>query len=70
MPYLREVRTQSPCREDFECRCRIADLYQAWRFEGGKRLGLSHPQDRRWWEYMEMIREVIDEMAAEGILGA
>jgi hypothetical protein len=64
------LRAQTPYWEDFERRCRIADLYQAWRFEGGKRPDLSHSRDRHWWEYIEVVREVIDEMAAEGILGA
>ena len=54
--------------EDFERRCRIFYLYRAWWFEGGDKPDLSHPRDRYWWDYMEMIREVIDEMAAEGIL--
>ena len=54
--------------EDFERRSRIADLYRVWWLEEGDKPDLSHPRDRYWWDYMEMIREVIDEMAAEGIL--
>ena len=62
------VRVSAPFWEDFERRCRIADLYRAWWFEGGEWPDLSHPRDRYWWAYMEQIREVIDQMAAEGIL--
>jgi hypothetical protein len=66
---LPSVRAASPYWEDFERRCRIADLYRAWWFEGGRKPDLSHPRDLHWWAYMEKIREVIDEMAAEGTLG-
>jgi hypothetical protein len=62
------VSATAPYWEDFDWRCRIADLYGAWWFEGGERPDLSHPRDRYWWTYMEQIREVIDEMAAEGNL--
>ena len=65
---LPAVRARSPLREDFERRSRISNLYLAWRLEGGERPDLSHPRDQEWWEHMEMIEEVIDEMAAEGIL--
>jgi hypothetical protein len=67
---LPAVRARSPYWEDFERRCQIVDLYRAWWFDGGERPDLSHPRDRYWWEYMEKIREVIDEMAAEGSLGS
>jgi hypothetical protein len=63
------VRARSPLREYFERRRRISNLYLAWRLEGGERPDLSHPRDQECWEYMEMIGEVIDEMAAEGLLG-
>jgi hypothetical protein len=63
------VGASAPYWEDFERRCRIADLYRAWWFEGSQRPDLSHQRDRYWWAYMEQIREVIDEMAAEGVLG-
>ena len=63
------VRASTPMWEDFERRCRIGALYRAWWFEGAEKPDLSHPRDQEWWEYMEMIRGVIDEMAAEGILG-
>ena len=62
------VRASAPFWEDFERRCRIADLYGAWWFEEDDKPNLSHPRDRYWWAYMEQIRLVIDEMAAEGIL--
>jgi hypothetical protein len=64
------VGARAPYWEDFERRCRIADLYRAWWFEVGKRPDLSYPRNRLWWEYMEMTWKGIDEMAAEGILGA
>ena len=64
------VRASAPFWEDFERRCRIADLYQAWWLGEGDKPDLSHPREQEWWEYMEMIRGVIDEMEAEGILGS
>ena len=64
------AHARAPFWEDFERRCRIADLYRAWWFEGGERPNLDHPRDQYWWAYLEQIRGVIDEMAAEGILGA
>jgi len=66
---LPAVRARSPYWEDFERRCRIANLYQAWWFEGGAKPPLNHPRDEHWWAYMEQIGRVIDEMAAEGVLG-
>jgi hypothetical protein len=65
---LPRVHASAPFWEDFERRCRIADLYRAWWLEEGDKPDLSHPRDQYWWAHMEMIREVIDEMAAEGIL--
>ena len=62
------VHASAPYWEDFERRCRIADLYRAWWFEGAEKPDLSHPREQECWKYMEMIREVIDEMAAEGLL--
>ena len=67
---LPEVHASAPYWEDFERRCRIADLYRAWWFEGAEKPDFSHPREQEWWTYMEMIREVIDGMAAEGILGS
>jgi hypothetical protein len=63
------VRARSPYWEDFERRGRIADLYRAWWFEGSAKPPLNDPRDEHWWAYMEQIRGVIDEMAAEGALG-
>ena len=63
------VRATAPYWEDFDRRCRIADLYRAWWLEGGEKPDLGHPRDEHWWSYMEQIRGVIDEMAAEGALG-
>ncbi len=62
------ARAKTPMQEDFERRCRIYALYRAWWFEGADKPDLSHPRDRYWWNYMEMIGEVIDEMADEGLL--
>ena len=62
------VHASAPYWEDFERRCRIADLYRAWWLEGGEKPDLSHPRDQECWEYMKMIGEVIDEMAAEDVL--
>jgi hypothetical protein len=62
------VRASAPYWEDFERRCRIADLYRAWWFEGSDKPPLGDPRDEHWWAYMEQIRGVIDEMAAEGAL--
>jgi hypothetical protein len=65
---LPEERARTPYREDFERRVRIAELYQAWWFEGGEKPDLSHPRDEHWWAYMEQIRRVIEDMAVEGAL--
>jgi hypothetical protein len=63
------VRESAPYWEDLERRARIGNLYLAWWFEGGEKPDLSHPRDRYWWAYMEQIREVSDELAADGALG-
>jgi hypothetical protein len=62
------VRASAPYWEDFERRCRIADLYRTWWFEGGAKPPLDDPRDEHWWAYMEQIRGVIDELADEGVL--
>jgi hypothetical protein len=62
------VRSRAPFWEDFERRCRIADLYRAWWFEGGNKPHLNDLRDEHWWRYLEEIRKVIDEMVAEGAL--